>query len=188
MALFFIMLSSGYSLLVTFIPGLLFAWLVFFTLYYKKINIPKGSNFVPVYFIALAVQFLHFTEEYYFQFYNKFPVLYHGSPYSVGLFVAFNMLSYSIFTIACILVFYKNIKFLLMPVLFFIVYGVLGNAISHTLWSIYFLNYFPGLVTDQIYWILGPLLLYQFLHSKKYVLIIVFFLFMTLAISLAIFM
>src|SRR5690606_41266666 len=58
-------------------------------------------------------------------------------------------------------------KFLLVPVLFFIVYGALGNAIAHSWWSIYWGKYFSGLYTAQAYWIFAPLLLAMFLEIEK---------------------
>lgn len=167
MGTIFAFLSSGMSLIVTFIPGLIFTWLTFVWLYAKKIELPDGSEFLPIFFALLAVQFLHFAEEFITGFRINFPVLYGGTEYSEGLFVVFNMLSYFIFTVACIFVFTKGIRFLLIPVLFFIIYGAIGNAVSHTWWSIYLQSYFPGFFTAQIYWILGPMTLYNLLGKQK---------------------
>ena len=83
------------------------------------------------------------------------------------------MLSYFIFTLACILVFTRNLRFLLVPVLFYIIYGAIGNAISHTWWSLYLRSYFPGLITAQLYWILGPMVLYKLLGERKALMVII---------------
>lgn len=163
----FTLLSSGRSLIVTFVPGIVFTWSVFLWLYVKKRKLPNSQEFLPLFFTLLAVQFLHFAEEFTTGFRAKFPLLYGGAPYSDNLFVTFNMISYFIFAVTCILVFAKDLRFLLVPVMFFIVYGAIGNAISHTWWSLYLQSYFPGLITAQIYWVLGPLVLNKLLGGRK---------------------
>ncbi|NJO43878.1 MAG: HXXEE domain-containing protein [Cyanobacteria bacterium RU_5_0] len=169
----FTLLSSGMSLIVTFVPGVIVTWLVYVWLYTKGKKLPDGRNFLPLFFTTLSVQFLHFAEEFATGFRTQFPLLYGGKPYSANLFVIFNMISYFIFTLACILVFTKKIRFLLVPVLFYIIYGAIGNAISHTYWSLSLQSYFPGLVTAQLYWILGSLILYKLIGDRKEVLTIV---------------
>lgn len=169
MGAIFSLLSSGASLLVTFVPGIVFSWLAYVWLYAKKVKLPSGADFLPVFFALLAVQFLHFAEEFTTGFRAQFPLLYGGAPYSANLFVTFNMIAYFIFTLACLLVFTKKLRFLLLPVLFYIVYGAIGNALSHTWWSLYLRSYFPGLITAQIYWIGGPFVLYKLLGRSKVV-------------------
>lgn len=169
----FTLLSSGKSLLVTFVPGIVITWLTFAWLYKKQIKLPDGPAFFPLFFATLAWQFIHFAEEFTTGFRSQFPLLYGGTPYSDNLFVTFNMLSYFIFTLACILVFTRGLLFLLVPILFYIIYGAIGNAISHTWWSVYLKSYFPGFVSAQLYWILGPLVLYKLLGERRAVLAIV---------------
>lgn len=169
----FTLLSSGKSLLVTFVPGIVITWLTFAWLYKKQIKLPDGPAFFPLFFATLAWQFIHFAEEFTTGFRSQFPLLYGGTPYSDNLFVTFNMLSYFIFTLACILVFTRGLRFLLVPILFYIIYGAIGNAISHTWWSVYLKSYFPGFVSAQLYWILGPLVLYKLLGERRAVLAIV---------------
>ena len=169
----FTLLSSGKSLLVTFVPGIVITWLTFAWLYKKQIKLPDGPAFFPLFFATLPWQFIHFAEEFTTGFRSQFPLLYGGTPYSDNLFVTFNMLSYFIFTLACILVFTRGLRFLLVPILFYIIYGAIGNAISHTWWSVYLKSYFPGFVSAQLYWILGPLVLYKLLGERRAVLAIV---------------
>ncbi len=167
MAAIFLIGSPGKSLVVTFIPGLAVAWLIYAWMFTKRIDLPSIASFFPVYFATLAIQFLHFAEEFTTGFAEKFPRLYGSAPFSGDLFVTFNMSSYFVFTIACILALHKNIRFLIIPVLFFVVYGALGNAIAHTWWVIYTKGYFPGFVTAQLYWVAGPVVLYKLLPTKK---------------------
>lgn len=84
-----------------------------------------------------------------------------GAAYSDNLFVTFNMAAYALFTTCAVLVFYLHADYLLMPAMFFSVYGAIGNAISHTVWSAVARAYRPGLITAQAYWIIGPYALYK---------------------------
>jgi hypothetical protein len=169
----FTLLSSGMSLIVTFVPGVIFSWLMYAWLFVKKTTLPTSSAFLPLFFALLAVQFIHFTEEFTTRFDTKFPLLYGGMPYSDDFFVTFNMIAYFVFALACILAFTKNIRFLLFPALFFIIYGAIGNAIAHTWWSLYLRSYFPGLITAQIFWIAGPFVLYKLVGRRKIVFTII---------------
>lgn len=159
--------SSGMSLIATFVPGLLFAWLLFAFLYFKRIELPDYNLFLPLYYLTLGWQFIHFAEEFTTNFRELFPLAYGGQPYSVNTFVAFNMLSYFVFIVSPVLVYFKGLKFLFIPVLFFIVYGAMGNAVAHSWWSIYWGRYFSGLYTALLYWILGAMLLTILLKSQK---------------------
>ena len=166
MATIFTLLSSGMSLIVTFVPGVVFSWLVYAWLFVKKVALPTSSTFLPLFFALLAVQFIHFAEEFVTGFSSKFPLLYSGMPYSADLFVTFNMVSYAIFALACILALTKNLRFLLIPPLFFVMYGAIGNAIAHTWWSLYLQSYFPGLISAQIFWVAGSFVLYKVMGNR----------------------
>jgi len=72
---------------------------------------------------------------------------------------------------ACLLVFTRRLNFLLMPALFFIVYGAIGNAIAHTWWVVWRQAYFPGFYTAQLYWLLGPWALSKLIGAKHEALI-----------------
>jgi hypothetical protein len=168
-------LVGGKPLVVTFVPGIVVSWLIFLRIYLKRTNLPEGSTFLPIYFTTLAWQFIHFNEEFLTGFYKLFPIIYGRSPWSPGFFVSVNMVSYFVFVITCLLIFTKNMKFLVIPVLFFIVYGAIGNSIAHTWWVVLQKNYFPGFYTAQAYWIIGPLALSKLIGSRRDALISVVF-------------
>lgn len=180
--------SSGMSLIATFVPGLVFTWLLFAILYFKQIELPDYNIFLPLYFLTLGWQFIHFSEEFMTNFKELFPSAYGGQPYSNNTFVSFNMCSYFVFLITPVLVYFKGLKFLFVPVLFFIVYGALGNAIAHSWWSIYWGKYFSGLYTAQAYWIFAQLLLTILLKSKKLAGIFIVIIAITLALTLTLLM
>ena len=102
MATLFTLLSSGMSLIVTFVPGILFSWLMYGWLFVKKVELPTSSAFLPLFFALLTVQFIHFAEEFTTKFDTKFPLLYGGMPYSDTFFVTFNMIAYAVCSVACI--------------------------------------------------------------------------------------
>src|SRR5688572_10162670 len=91
----FALISSGLSLIVTFVPGVAFSWLIYARMRLTRTSAPASPLFLPIYFATLAAQFLHFAEEYLTGFRTLFPLLYGGAPYSDPLFVTFNMLSYT---------------------------------------------------------------------------------------------
>lgn len=155
--------------MITFVPGLGFAWIAFYFIYSRKIKLPEISAFMPFFFLVLSWQFLHFNEEFLTDFKTKFPLLYDSNPYSAEKFVGVNMVSYFVFAVSCVIFQKTNLKFLLIPVLFYITYGAIGNAIAHTWWSIILKEYFPGLVTAQLYWVFGPWILHKLVPDKKFI-------------------
>lgn len=164
---------GGLPLMITFVPGVVLAWGAFFYMYKTKVELPSINSFLPLFFIVLAWQFIHFNEEFITGFYDKFPILYGSEPYSQEKFVTVNMVSYFVFTISAVLLFRTKRKFFLIPVLFYIMYGAIGNAIAHTWWSIKLMDYFPGLITAQLYWFLGPWILFKLTQNKKANLILI---------------
>jgi len=159
--------AGGQALLSTFVPGLLVTWAIFFWMHLKQLALPEGRTLYPLYFGVLAWQFLHFSEEFMTGFRERFPAFFGAEPFSTELFVGINMLSYFGFTIAFIAVFAAGRRFLLVPMLFLIVYGAIGNAISHTYWVILEGAYFPGFLTAQLYWVIGILLLARLVSSWR---------------------
>ena len=158
---------GGVPLLVTFIPGLVVTWGVFAWMQARAMPLPQVEAAYPIYFGALAWQFIHFTEEFITGFRSEFPPLFHAPAYGAELFVGINMFSYFVFVVAFLLVFAKGLNFLYVPVLFFAVYGAVGNAIAHVLWVAWERAYFPGFFTALVYWAIGPILLVRLTGSKR---------------------
>jgi len=67
------------------------------------------------------------------------------------------MTAYFMFILGGLAIFWK-FKPLTFIALFFVSYGVLGNAIAHLTFAIVSKGYFSGLYTSFAYWILAPLL------------------------------
>ena len=161
----FSFLSEGLSLIVTFVPAIPIAlWLYFKTCYNRSILIEKV---LPVYLLGIGFQLIHFTEEYLFGFHEKFGPLFGGNAYDHNLFVAFNMFAYLLFILGGIS-FYKNFKPLMFVAMFFVVYGMAGNAIGHIVYCIMVKGYFPGIYTSFLNLILAPALIKHLWKSRAF--------------------
>ena len=156
MTITFSYLSEGLSLILTFVPAIPIAlWLYFKTCYNRAILV---SKVLPLYLLGIGFQLIHFTEEYLFGFHEKFGPLFGGGPYNHNLFVAFNMIAYLLFILGGIS-FYKDFKPLMFVGMFFIVYGMLGNAIGHIAYCIIVKGYFPGIYTSFLNLLVAPVLI-----------------------------
>ena len=140
----------------SFAPAMVVAFVCYLRTSYRQM--PKAERVLPVYLIALAIQFLHFTEEYVYGFHQRVTEIMAGMPpFDVNVFVAFNMIAYCLFLLAG-LGMYKGMKFSMVLVWFFAIV-VLGNAIWHAALALKVGGYFPGLYTSFAGWIVGPVLL-----------------------------
>ena len=100
MAAVFAWLSPGRALLVTFVPGVAASWAVFALLFARRQPLPEFGRFVPWYLLTLAVQFLHFAEEFVTSFQDRFGVIYGGGQIDNATFVIVNMTSYFVFLVS----------------------------------------------------------------------------------------
>ena len=139
-----------------FVPAMIIALVCYFQTSYRKM--PKPERVLPIYLIALAIQFLHFTEEYVYGFHFRVTEILDGTPpFTPDVFVAFNMIAYCLFLLAGVGM-YKEMKFPMIVVWFFTIAATLGNAILHPLLAVRVGGYFPGLFTSFAYLALGPIL------------------------------
>ena len=142
----------------SFAPAMVLAFVCYLRTSYREM--PEVERILPIYLVALAIQFLHFTEEYVYGFQFRVTEIMAGMPpFNVNVFVAFNMIAYCLFLVAG-LGMYKGMKFPMIIVWFFAI-CVVGNAIWHLLLTLWVGGYFPGLYTSLAGWILGPILLKQ---------------------------
>jgi hypothetical protein len=141
----------------SFVPAMVVAFVCYLRTSYRAM--PKVERVLPIYLIALAIQFLHFTEEYIYGFQSRVVEIMPGvPPFDANVFVGFNMIAYCLFLLAG-LGMYRGMKSPMIIVWFFVFGGVIGNAIWHPLLAFRVGGYFPGLYTSFAYWILGPILL-----------------------------
>src|SRR5919205_2116705 len=142
---------------LSFAPAMVLAFACYLRTSYREM--PEVGRVLPVYLFALAVQFLHFAEEYLYGFQFRVTEVSAGMPpFDPGVFLAFNMIAYSLFLLAGVGM-YKGMRFPLVVVWFYAIAGVVGNAVWHLLLALKVGGYFPGLYTSFAGWVLGPILL-----------------------------
>jgi len=164
-AIFWIV-SSTLNVVLIFIPGVIVTYWLYLNTFFKKT--PNPERILPLYLLALGIQFIHFTEEYLTDFTVVAPHLLGREEYPLDYWVVFNMVAYFFFIIGGIILF-KRLKALMIIPLFFILVGVLLNSIGHILISIYVGGYFSGLYTALIYVFIGPILVKRILDETKVV-------------------
>jgi|SRR5271154_5242324 len=121
---------------------------------------------LPSYLVAIAVQCVHFTEEYLTGFQRQLPALM-GYQWSDSLFVGFNMAWLAVFVLAALGV-YRRLPIAYLPVLFLSIAGGIGNGIGHLLLCLMQGRYFPGAATAPLCLLAGIWLLQRlFAASTK---------------------
>jgi hypothetical protein len=141
----------------SFAPAMLVAFVCYLRTSYREM--PQVERVLPLYLIALAIHFLHFTEEYVYGFHLRVTEIMAGMPpFAENVFVAFNMIAYCLFLLAGVGM-YRGMKSAMIIVWFYVIAGVLGNSIWHLLLAFRVGGYFPGLYTSFAGWILAPMLL-----------------------------
>ena len=121
---------------------------------------------VRVFLLGLAVQSLHFMEEFVTHFEDRFPALLGLSAWSVNFFVAFNLMWMSAWILSAAGLQRGN-RVALFPVWFFAI-ACVANGIAHPVLAIAAHGYFPGLITSPILGVLGVLLWIRLLQSTKW--------------------
>ena len=139
-----------------FIPATIIAYFIYLRKAYRKM--PPPEQILPLYLLALSIQMLHFTEEYLTSLVTALPAIFGQEPYPEDYWLVFNMSAYAFFLLGGI-VLYKRIKELAIIPIFFILVGVVFNALAHIGLTLYTNSYFPGLYTALFYLFLAPSLL-----------------------------
>jgi hypothetical protein len=133
--------------------GLVIAYLLWVGTRWK--NDPAAV--LPVHLLAIAVQCLHFAEEFVTGFQRQFPKLI-GYEWSDARFVTFNMAWLAVFVLAGLGV-YRRVQLAYLVVLFLALAGGVGNGAGHLLLSATQGRYFPGAATAPLCLLVGVALL-----------------------------
>ncbi|MGH9711745.1 MAG: HXXEE domain-containing protein [Candidatus Acidiferrales bacterium] len=123
------------------------------------------ENVLPMYLLAIAVQCLHFTEEFAAGFQREFPKL-AGNEWSDAQFVAFNLGWIAVFVLAGIGV-YRRVPLAWLVVLFLAVGGGVANGAGHLLLSAMQGKYFPGAATAPLCLLVGITLLVKLFGGTR---------------------
>jgi hypothetical protein len=114
---------------------------------------PARERAVGLFLIGLALQCLHFAEEFATRFHERFPSLLGLRPWSPEFFVAFNLVWLVVWALSAfgLRAGYRPAFF---PVWFFAIAAV-ANGIAHPLLTVAARGYFPGLVTSPLLGVAG---------------------------------
>ncbi len=108
--------------------------------------------------LAIAVQCLHFGEEFVTGFHVRFPEMLGLSPWTPEFFVAFNLVWIAIWVISArALALGEGVRLALLPV-WFLAIAAAANGIGHPVFALRAGGYFPGLFTSPLIGILGAAL------------------------------
>jgi hypothetical protein len=155
----------GWSFKVTFVPAMVLAYVCHLLTTAREMPNPKKA--LPPYLLALALQQLHFAEEFLTHFNERWPQeIFHAQPMPLRKWILVNLVSNTAFTLGAIAL-YRGIRLPMLVVWFFTVMGVLGNAIQHPIYCLKVRGYFPGFYTSLLYWILGPVVFRSLWHVGK---------------------
>lgn len=119
-----------------------------------------------MYVISLMIQLLHCTEEYLGGFYTRIVEVSPFPPMSSQYFLELNAVAYACFLIGAVGI-WKNQNWAMVIAWFFIIAGVFGNALGHTLMALRVGGYFPGLYTSFLYWMALPFWISMLLRLKQ---------------------
>ena len=109
-----------------------------------------------IFLLGLAVQSLHFMEEFVTGFEQRFPALLDLPAWSERFFVAFNLVWISTWILSAVGL-QRGYRAALFPVWFFAI-AAMANGIAHPLLAVVAKGYFPGLITSPVLGVLGVLL------------------------------
>jgi len=178
LSIFIFKISHGLLLILTFIPAIVIA-----LIFYYIITDTKNSNslfkdsILITYLTGIAMHFIQFIEEYTGGFIQELAVngtfihrltreIYNTPSYTQNNFVIFYMVTYSILIIALI-GFVRKEKASIFFLSLFIMVGLVGNGIEHIVYAVIVKGYFPGLFFSVVEFIVGIILIMQFISFKR---------------------
>jgi hypothetical protein len=157
--------SKGLSTILTFGASMAAAYALYLLSSFRRM--PEPERLLPAYLLAVALELLHFAEEYATGFHTRFPVeIYHAEPFSATLFFLSQTALFSLLVLAGIGVF-KRWKAPMVLVWFLVVMLEFVNAVQHPIYAFMVKGYFPGLFTSVQGWIMGPILLRRIWVTRK---------------------
>jgi len=106
-----------------------------------------------IFLLGLAVQSLHFMEEFVTGFEQRFPALLDLPAWSERFFVAFNLFWISLWILSAVGL-QRGYRAALFPVWFFAIAAV-ANGVAHPVLAVIAKGYFPGLITSPVLGVLG---------------------------------
>lgn len=153
------------SVMLTFGASMALAYLLYMLSSYRRM--PETERVLPMYLVALALTPLHILEEFFAEFYIRFPVeIYNGDPFGAADFVLSQMVLMFLLVIGALGI-YKQWKMPMVMVWFTVIMLLIVNAIQHPIYCVMVGGYFPGIFTSLPGLILGPMLFMRLWEVRK---------------------
>lgn len=124
------------------------------------------QRFIHLFLLGIALQCIHFIEEFVTGFYTRFPAFLGLAPWPAEFFVTFNLAWIAIWIVSAIGIYY-NFQAAYFPVWFFTL-GMIVNGIFHPLLALNSRGYFPGLFTSPAVGIIGVVLMIKLWELTKH--------------------
>ena len=124
----------------------------------------QNRAILSVYLLGLAVQCLHFLEEYLTGFERVYPQTFGAAPWSDRFFVSLNLVFLAVFILAA-LGLSVEVRVAYVVVWFFAIAMTL-NGIVHPALSLWKGGYYPGTITAPIHLIVGITLLTKLARAR----------------------
>jgi hypothetical protein len=115
--------------------------------------------------VCWILQTLHFLEEYFTRFYERFPSLFGLTPWPTSFFVPFNLLWLGIWANAAMRIDSPS-RTVWFP-LWFLAITMMLNGVSHPVLAVAAKGYFPGLVTAPAVGVAGFALWYRMMGLSR---------------------
>jgi hypothetical protein len=150
------------------VTGLSVGLVVAFALWiasYESLDRVRSGRIQLLYGAALAVQILHFLEEYVTGFQREFPGFW-GYEWSGSLYVTFNLVALGVFLLAGVGML-AGVRLAFLLVWFMAVVGGLGNGVLHTAVTLSRGTYFPGSLTALLHLVVGVALLRELINPRR---------------------
>ncbi len=120
---------------------------------------------IHLYLFGIAVQCLHFLEEYLAGFQRAYPPILGMAPWSDRFFVSLNLIALAVFILAALgLLMQVRVAYV---VIWFFAIAVTANGIVHPALSLRKGGYFPGTITAPIHLLVGVTLLAKLRKAER---------------------
>jgi Protein of unknown function with HXXEE motif len=131
-----------------------------------KRDVPSLAGAVPFAAAALAIQALHFAEEFATGFHRRFFPMLGQAPWPDWLFVAFNSAWIACWAAAISAAVLGRWSFAVAALFWFLGLAAIANGIAHPLLAIVAGGYFPGLATSPVLGLAGVFVVRRLLRRR----------------------
>jgi hypothetical protein len=125
----------------------------------RKLDAGQLARAAPWTLAVLAIQSLHFAEEFATGFHERFPALLGLAEWTPEFFVCFNMAWIAAWAVAIAAAMVRRAIFLAAWLVWFLALAATANGVVHPVLAIASGGYFPGLLTSPVLGVAGIVLI-----------------------------